>query len=111
VRIPDAVVKKGPKVLLAERGDGGKMQVSSAGQKRNSGIVVDVGPGRVSEAGTVVPVNTAIKAGATVVFPGKVACRPDDYKDEMEAEGLYLVPASMILFVVRAESARGAITA
>jgi hypothetical protein len=111
IRIPE--VAKESRVLTAEKGDDGKMRVHQGVAARNIGIVVDVGPGARSDHGDLVPVNPEIRPGVTVCFFGKGLFRPPDFEREMESEGLFLLAADAIVFVLQPEGVRGpqAITA
>ena len=97
-------------LAVAERGEDGKMIVSSAGgtTAKSIGIVVEVGPGSY-EAGTFVKVDERIKAGSTVMFPAEASFYPKDIP-EMAEEGLWLVPASAILAVILPEGMPAAST-
>ncbi len=103
VRIAEtaAVNGRAPKLLLAEKGDDGKVHVAPSSTKRNTGIVVDVGPGAVNAQGAVVPPDKRIKAGAMVLFPGKAAFQHPDFLTEMQEEGLFFVPASNLIAIVK----------
>lgn len=103
IRIPDTAADSNRvKLLVAEKNDNGKLEVSAGGPlKRNTGIVVSVGPGHRADNGELVPVDKRIAVGATIIFPGKTAFRPPDIEEEMREEGLWFIPASTVVCVMR----------
>lgn len=86
--------------------DGGKIVgTTKRVLKENKGIVVAVGPG-VYRDGVLVPIDSRVRPGATVIFAGKLAYQPEDIQEEMQQEGLYFVPESVIACVLLPEGAR-----
>lgn len=89
---------KGPRVLVAEKNEGGAIEVSEGPTRKHQGIVVAVGPGDYQH-GALVPISD-IAPGMTVVFADKTCFQVPDFP-EMKEEGLFFVPASMIICLVR----------
>lgn len=97
-------------ILRPEMRDGKIVGATKRVLKENKGIVVSVGPG-VFRDGVLVPIDARVKPGATVIFAGKLAYQPEDIADEMQEEGLYFVPESVIACVLLPEGVRAPLAA
>lgn len=111
------VVDRKSEVLVPTVADGKIQSVKKGVSGVNTGIVVDVGPGRQAPDGTVVPIDKRISPGKTVCFfgggqrGGTSLFRPPDFAQQMEEEDLYLIPANVIVFVLAPEGARQTVLA
>lgn len=95
------VVEKDGKILVAEKsGLDGKMAVKQGMSPQNHGIVVAMGPGERNRDGELIPIDPEIQVGRTIIFMGGTKQRPDDFKAEMEAEGLWFVSAEAVISVL-----------
>lgn len=96
VRIEKQEVRAASIALVEKRN--GQTVVREKGQRENVGTVVAVGPGEYSQmTGQLVPIDPRIKPGVEVLFAGMARQRPDDLKEAMEREGLWLVTARSII--------------
>lgn len=106
IRIPATATT----VLVPEIRDGKVTGAHRRVQKRNQGIVVAVGPGRVSDSGNLIPIDPHITPGATVVFPTATVLAesemPDELSQSMRDEGLFFIAANTIICVIRPEGLR-----
>jgi co-chaperonin GroES (HSP10) len=97
-------------VLIPEMRDGKIVGETKRRLKENKGIVVAVGPGSYKE-GHLVPMDPRVKAGATIVFAGKLAYQPEDIQEEMQEEGLYFIPEAAICCILLPEMGRAPLAA
>jgi len=108
IRVPDLSATK-KSVLVAEASaENGKFDVKSvaASRQKNTGIVVEVGPGARGANGERIPIDPDITPGAEVHFEvvqGAVPVRPPAMAEEMEKEGLWFIIESQVVCVVRPE--------
>lgn len=106
VRVPKMTASAAALALVEKRN--GTNVIVERGERENTGVVVAAGPGARNEiTKEVVPLDPRCVPGRPILFMGKTRQRPDDFREEMERENLWLIPAGAVIAYLFAEELSG----